>query len=123
MGANAGRLDRWVLIEKKSVGQDPTYGSETVTWVPLSTVGGQPELFPAEVLDAVPSRAEAVTLGLAVARNQTRIRIRYRDDIDSSMRVTVKGDAYDTVMQIIGGPAAVGGRKELTEVVCERISS
>lgn len=105
--------------------QDPDYGTEIVAWVPLVEQAGSPtiaERFWAEVQDALPSRAESVTQGLAVARNQTRIRLRYRNDIDSSMRVTVHRDT-DVVMQIVGGPAMVGGRKVLTEIVCERFSS
>lgn len=118
----AGNLDRQILIEKKSTTADPLYGTELVTWQPLSTVSGQPEKYWAEVMDAVPSRSEAVTQGLSVARNQVRIRFRYRSDVDTSMRVTVFGPP-DQVMQIIGGPAMVDGRKELTEIVCERYSS
>jgi head-tail adaptor len=51
--------------------------------------------------------------------------MRYRDDIDSSMRITVHGDDADTVYQIIGGPAQVTaeGRKTMIEVFCERYSS
>ena len=56
-----------------------------------------------------------------MARNQTRVRLRYRSDIDSTMRVTVHGDS-DVVYQIVGGPAMIG-RKELTELVLERYSS
>lgn len=112
---NSGQLDRQISIERKQVSQDPVYGTEIVTWVLL-------ERFWAEVQDALPSRAEGVTQGLAVARNQTRIRFRYRNDVTSDMRVTVHGDT-DVVMQIVGGPAMVGGRKVLTEIVCERYSS
>lgn len=119
----AGRLDRQILIEKKTVGTDSTYGTETVTWAPLSTVSAQPEWYWAEVQDAPPSRAEAVTQGLQVARNQVRIRFRFRSDVDSSMRVTLRGDGSNQVMQIVGGPSAVDGRKELTEIVCEKYSS
>jgi len=119
----AAKLDRQIGVEKKSVTVDPTYGTELITWVPLSTVSGQPERYRAEVQDALPSKAESVLMGLAVARNQVRVRMRYRDDIDSSMRITVYGDASNTVLQIVGGPAAVGGRKELIEMMCERIAT
>lgn len=121
----AGALDREITIQKKSVTRDPDFGTEIVTWIPLSTVGSPPvaERFRAEVQDALPSRAESVTMGLAVARNQVRIRFRYRDDVDSSMRVLLHGDGADQVLQIVGGPAMVQGRKKLTEIVCERISS
>ena len=116
----AGDLDRQVLIEKKSVTQDPTFGTEVITWVPL-VAGG--ERFAANVQDALPSRAESVLNGdIAIARNQTRIRIRWRDDVTSAMRVTLYGDT-DRVMQIVGGPAEVFGRKKLLEIMCERLSS
>lgn len=118
----AGNLDRQILVEKKQVTQDPTFGTELVTWVPLSTVSGQPEWYWAEVQDALPSRSEAVTQGLAVARNQTRIRMRWRDDITSAMRITLRGDT-NIMFQIVGGPAEIDGRKERIEVMCERYSS
>jgi head-tail adaptor len=57
-----------------------------------------------------------------VARNQTRLRMRWRDDINSSMRVTVHGDS-DTVYQIVGGPADIDGRKSMIEMVLEKYSS
>jgi len=119
----AAALDRQILIERKQVTQDPTYGTELVTWVPLSTVSGQPERYWAEVQDALPSRSEAVTQGLVVARNQTRLRMRYRSDITSDMRVTVYGDGVNVVYQIVGGPAAIEGRKERIEMVLEKFSS
>ncbi len=121
----AGGLQRQVTIERKVTGTDPTYGTPTVTWVPLVALPGSPvvaERFAAELQDVLPSRSEALAQGLEVARNQTRLRMRWRDDIDSSMRVTVHGDS-DTVYQIIGGPAEFGRRKEMIELVLERYSS
>ena len=121
----AGTLDRLITIEKKQVTQDTQYGTEIITWVPLAVLPGSPpvaERFWAEVQDALPSRSESVMQGLAVARNQTRIRIRWRSDIDSSMRITVHGDA-DVVYQIVGGPAEIRGRRRMLEMMCERYSS
>jgi SPP1 family predicted phage head-tail adaptor len=118
-------MDRIITIEKKETTQDATYGTPIVTWVPLVALPGSPvvaERFWAEVQDALPSRSEAVTQGLAVARNQTRLRMRWRDDINSSMRVTVHGDS-DTVYQIVGGPADIDGRKSMIEMVLEKYSS
>lgn len=120
----AGRMDKRITVERKSATQDATYGTEVVTWVPLVYAAGSPSVaqkFWAEVTDVMPSRSESVKQGLDLARNQTRIRLRYRSDIDSSMRVTVHG-ATDVVFQIVGGPAEIG-RKEMTELVCERYSS
>jgi head-tail adaptor len=114
--------DRQILIEYPSKTPDDIYGTANVVWKPLSTVNGQPEKFWAQVQDALPSRSEAVTQGLMAARNQTRIRMRWRNDVDSSMRITVYGDTT-IVYQIVGGPAEIEGRKERIEFVCERYSS
>jgi len=108
-----GILDRRVNIEQKSVTQDTTYGTEVVTWALLATVW-------ASVQDSLPSKSESVLQVLAVARNQVRVRTRYRSDIDSSMRITIKGDT-DRVLQIVGGPAELGRRDGL-EMMCEVIS-
>ena len=109
-----GMLDRRIIIEKKVVTQDPDYGTEVVTWATLATVW-------ANVQDVLPSRSEAVQRGLEIARNQTRIRFRYRSDVTSAMRITLL-DGTGRVLQIVGGPAELG-RHEYTEVVCEAYSS
>lgn len=118
-------LDREVTVEQKSETIDATYGTKVVTWIPLDPMPGSPVIgyrWPAEVRDALPSRSEGVVQGLKVARNQTRVRLRYRSDIDASMRITIHGDE-DRVMQIVGGPAEIGPRKSFIEIVCERVSS
>lgn len=120
----AGQLDRQITIERKQATVDPTYGTELITWVPLVAQAGSPTVaqrFWAQVQDVLPSRSEVVTQGLAVARNQSRLRMRYRGDVTSDMRVTVHG-ATDVVMQIVGGPSVLG-RNEWLEMVLERYSS
>jgi head-tail adaptor len=112
----AGRLDRLITIEQKSVTQNTTYGTELITWTTFAA------LVPAELVDALPSRAEGVVLGVGVAHSQTRCRIRWRAGINSSMRVTVHGDT-DVVYQIVGGPAEIGGRQRGLEMVLEKYSS
>lgn len=111
---DVGKLDQLVVLQAKITTQDPTYGTELVSWSTIATVW-------AEVQDALPSRSEAVTLGLPVAKDQTRIRFRWRADVDSSMRVQIH-ERGDAVYQIVGGPASVGGRREYTEIVCEKYS-
>ena len=121
----AGNLNRQITIEQKQVTVDATYGTELISWVPLVAEAGSPTVavrFWAEVQDVLPSRSEAVTQGLAVARALTRCRLRWRADIDSSMRVTVHGDS-DQVYAIIGGPAEVAGRKGMIELLLEKYSS
>ena len=118
-------FNRQITIEKRQTTQNSQYGTEVNTWVPLAAYPGSPTVavrFWAEVLDFLPSRSEAVTQGLQVARNQTRLRMRWRDDIDSTMRVVVHGES-DTYYSIVGGPAEIGGRKEGSEMVLERFSS
>lgn len=119
----AGQLDRRITIERKVVTQDASYGTEVVTWVPLVATGSPAVAVPlwAQVQDVLPSRSEAVLHGLVLARNQTRIRIRYRNDVDSLMRITVHY-ATDIVYQIVGGPAIIG-RNEWLEMMCEKYSS
>ena len=122
---SAGTLTRLITVERQQIVQDANYGSQVVTWVPLAVLPGSPpvaERFWAEVQDALPSRSESVMQGVAVARNQTRVRIRWRSDIDSSMRITVHGDA-DVIYQIVGGPAEIRGRRRMLEMMCERYSS
>jgi SPP1 family predicted phage head-tail adaptor len=119
-----GELDRRITIEQKSVTTDATYGNQVITWVPLAYEAGSPSVaqkFWANVVDVQPSRSEAVKQGLVTARNQTRITIRYRSDVDSAMRVTVHGET-DVIYQIVGGPAMIG-RKQWLEMVCEKYSS
>lgn len=112
---NAGALDRHIVIEEPVSTPDPDYGTPVISWSQLATVR-------ANVLDFMPSRSESVRQGLAIARNQTRIRFRYRSDVTSDMRITVKGTP-DRLMQIVGGPAEIGGRKRFLEIVCETYSS
>lgn len=126
----AGELNRAVRIDRKAVSGDAEYvapdsqfGTENVRWTPLVMLPGSPSVAAtlwAQIQDALPSRSESVLQGIALARNQSRIRLRWLDGVDSSMRVVdlVSGDVY----QIIGGPAMLG-RREFLELMCERISS
>ena len=114
MAVNVGPLDKRITIQQKVVTQDPDYGTGVINWVTLATPW-------ANVQDVLPSRSESVQQGLETARNQTRIRFRYRNDVTSAMRITLRG-ATDRVLQIIGGPAELG-RHEYTEIVCEQYSS
>lgn len=120
----SGRLSDYVTVYKKSVVQDSTYGSETVSWIPLVYADGSPavgERWAAEVLDMIPSKSESVRMGLTVARNQVRVRLRYRADIKSDMRIVVHG-ASDRTLEIVGGPAVLG-RNEGLEMMCEEVTT
>lgn len=122
-----GTLNREITVKRKSTTLDSVYNTQVVTWVPLSVLPGSPEVaerFPAEVTDDAANRStEGMVAGsLAVARNLTRIRMRWRSDIDSTMQVTIHGDT-DRVMKIVSGPSEFGGRKVGIEFMCEEISS
>lgn len=111
---NAGQLNTRCRIEQKSVTQDATYGTELVSWTTLATVW-------ANVQDELPSKSEAVKQGLAVATQRARIRLRYRTDLDASMRIVILR-AAETTWQIVGGPAVLG-HKDGIELVVEKYSS
>ena len=104
-------LDRRGRLESVTVTADPTYGTQVKTWTLVAAVYG-------EMRDVAPSRSEAVRQGLTVARNQTRLRIRWRPGVTSAMRWVCDGVNYN----IVGGPAELG-RKEYLEMVIERYSS
>lgn len=114
MAIQVPNMDSRVRFESKSITQDPTYGTDVVSWVPLATVW-------AEVVNVLPSRqqAEQTRQQLQVSTQRSRIRMRYRTDIDSSMRCVIGGLMH----HIVSGPAEIGGRHQLSEVIAERYSS
>lgn len=116
---------REITVEHKVESTGGLSGRPHIAWAPIAYLPGSPavaERFQVEVQDILPSRSESVKQGLAVARNQTRIRMRWRADIDSAMRFTLHGDS-DVVYQIIAGPVEIGGRKDRIEFIGERVSS
>jgi SPP1 family predicted phage head-tail adaptor len=102
-------LNRRITVERKTTAKDATMGSQTVTWSVLDVIW-------AERRDSLPSRSEAMRGGLEQARDQVRYRVRWRADIDSSMRVRDDGQT----LQIVGSPAEIG-RREYIEFTAERI--
>lgn len=105
------RLNTKCEIQYKSVTQDATYGNESIRW-------GLKAIVWAELQDILPSRSENITNNLDVATNRTRVRMRYRTDIDTTMRFLARGYTY----QFIAGPAMIG-RNEYMEFVAERYST
>lgn len=108
-------LNRLVSIDYPVRSVDSTTGGETVTWSRLV-------LCWAEVQDVMPSKSETARQGMQEARNQTRVRLRWRNDVTPAMRVVVQADT-DVAYQIVGGPAEIGGRKRYIELLCERYST
>lgn len=110
---NIGTLRDRCRIERHVVGTDPVWGTPLDTWETLAEVW-------CNVQDELPSRSEALKNGLSIATSRARLRIRYRTDIDSAMRVVLlqSGQVY----QIIAGPAVLGVKDGL-EMMIERYSS
>lgn len=115
----ASRYNRRLRIEKMaendsfdSAGSDP--------WVHFATAW-------ASVQDVLPSRAESAGEGINITKRPARVRMRYRTDVDASMRFNIgreaKGDdgnpiwRSERVVQIISGPAEVGFREEVEFMV------
>lgn len=123
----AGALDRQIIIERPVSTPDSNFGTAQVSWQPLSVdpTTKQAEIYWASVFDPMPGRSEGLAQGLISAKLPTRIRMRFRDDVDTSMRVRLKTDGDDLVYQIVGGPSTIAaeGRKTLMELLCERYSS
>ena len=116
-------MDCQIIIEYPETGEDTVFGTPVITWQPLVALPGSPRVAAplwAQIQDALPSNSESVKQGLVVARNQSRVRLRYRSDITSAMRIT--DVATSIVYQIVGGPATIG-RNQWTELVVERYSS
>lgn len=106
-------LDTRVRFERKSVAQDTVYGTEVITWVPVATVW-------AEVMDTLPSRqqAEQMRNNVQVAVSRSRVRLRYRTDIDATMRCVIGGVTF----QVVSDPAEIG-RHEWMELIIEKVST
>lgn len=111
---NIGPLDKRCLIERRVTEQDPIYGAPTDAWEEVCKSW-------CNLQDELPSRSEALKNGLNIATGRTRLRMRYRADLDSSMRVTLYRPTAQ-IYQIIGGPAELGA-KDGIELLLERYSA
>lgn len=110
MRLSAGSLDRRVRIERPVA--DTTFdGAGSGSWALVDEVW-------ADVQDMLPSRGEKIANGINVAARPARVRMRWRDDVDGSMRFVMG----DRVMQIISGPAELG-RRDGIECMVEDYSS
>jgi SPP1 family predicted phage head-tail adaptor len=107
-----GLLDKRARIEQQVVTQDPTYGTDVVTWTPLATVW-------CNLVDSMPSRDEQIRNGLSTNKIRSRMRIRYRGDVTTAMRVVLMRPERQ-VWAIIGGLAEIGVRDGI-ELMIERV--
>ena len=104
-----------ITIERKTTTQETSYGTDVVTWAALVA------RIEANIQDSLPSKSEAMSNGIRINTQGSRVRIRYRADIDATMRVIVHG-ATDWTYQIVAGPAEIG-RREGLEFMVEEYSS
>lgn len=108
----AGTLDRRIEIRQRVTTTDANYGTRVEQgWVLVASVW-------AEVRDMLPSRAEQIADGIDMAAKPCRVRMRYRDDVTSEMRLRIDGLDY----AIVSGPAMMG-RREAMEVMAVRLST
>lgn len=108
---DAGLLDRRITFEARQEAQSGPYNRVSVTWVPQVTVWAQ-------VQDMLPSKAESVDNGLSMQNRPCRIRLRYRDDLTSAMRIDYGGRK----LRIVAGPVELGRRDGL-EIMAEEYST
>lgn len=101
----ASRHNRRLVIERP-VADDSFDGAGSGVWVKVSGAW-------AEVQDVLPSRGEKLADGITITNRPARVRMRYRTDVDTSMRLVMGA----RVMQIISGPAEIGFREEVEFMV------
>jgi head-tail adaptor len=106
---DAGKLDRLITVESFTVARDSGTGAEVRTWATLGAA------FWAEVLESATATDEGLTAaGVATYARPTRVRCRYRSDIDATMRLNL---GSNQLLQIIG--VAMIGRREGLELACK----
>lgn len=107
MGIAAGSLNRQVTIERRVAGEDAA-GQPVESWEPVATVyaniAGQTGLGAARDMQG--------DIATSIARYS--IRIRYREGLDSGMRVVASGQVFD-VKQVRMDFAG----RVWTDLVCE----
>lgn len=101
----ANRLNRQIVLQFRNHGQDEA-GQPAQTWTNLTTVWASIEDLTGREFQA----AQATQNG-----TETRIRIRYRDDIDPNMRVVYGAKIYD-----IQAVLDRNGRREELQLMCRR---
>lgn len=112
MQVDAGDLETWIVFQEPHKARNATFGTKDVAWADLAQDPGDW----AQVLDMLPSRGERVAEGVNIARRPTRLRLRWRDGISSSMRILIPDESR--TLQIVGGPARSEDRGWM-ELVCE----
>ena len=104
----AGELRQRITIQQKTITRD-TYGAAVETWAALATVWAAVEpMSGREYFQSQQINAEVTT----------RIRIRHRSDVDSTMRVVFGASTYD--IQAVIEPET--NKREL-QLMCREVVS
>lgn len=102
----AGQLDRQVTIQRRAETRETALGSVQVTWPVLATVWAQ-------VVESSTASDEAMRAGVQTFARPSKVRIRWRSDIDTTMRINHGGQ----LLQILG--IAELGRRQGLELACK----
>lgn len=106
----SGKLRNWIEIQYRQESQDSTTGEVTITWAALASVWAEVVPMSArEFRDAQAQQSEV----------RGRMVIRYRSDVDATMRVLSRGKVYN----ILGAmPDDESGREHLTLLTGEGVN-
>ncbi len=118
------RLDKRIRIERP-VADTALDGAGSGSWALVGEMA-------AEVEDMLPSRGERMAEGITVTERPSRVRVRYREDINASMRVLIGKNVRGAdgepewqtarVAQLVTEPAELG-RRQWIEFVVQQYST
>lgn len=108
---NFGLLNRRITVEKATVTRSTATGAEVKTWATLGN-----EVW-AQVIESATASDESMRGSMATYAKPTRVRMRYRSDIDNTMRLNLGGSR---LVEITG--VAMIGRQEGLELACREWS-
>jgi SPP1 family predicted phage head-tail adaptor len=109
-----GILDRRVRVERKTVSQDPDYGSQVETWATYVETW-------ASIQDITTNNQERTNSDLRQLTRPCRVKMRYFPDIDPTMRLVVL-DRGERILSIVSKPAELG-RKDGIEFMCQEFET
>lgn len=105
----SGSLRHKVQLQAPTVAQNPVTGEEQVTWATIAEPW-------AEIVPM--SAREFFTAGAEQSEVRGRIVIRYREDIDASMRIVYRGKYY-AIFGVM--PDAESGKEHMTLMTGEGV--
>lgn len=109
MAQAAGKLRHQVELQEQRIAQDPNTGEMLTTWVTIARPW-------AEIVPL--SAREFIAAGAEQSEVRARITVRYRQEINASMRVVHRGLAYN-ILGVLADP--VSGLEYLTLPVSEGV--